>query len=64
MVAPSMVPAHVHLTLGLTAQPGARQGRETRSPRTCLHIDPDAARFYLTKKFSSKNLYCSAQSPS
>ena len=60
---PCMVSASVHFTLDFVA-PVPEQGREVRSSHACLHIDPDAACFYLTKQFSNRNLYCSAQSPS
>ena len=60
-----MVP--VHSTLGLMApvpghgSTGAQQGWEVESPCAYLHTEPDEASFYLTKQFSNKNLYCSAQ---
>lgn len=39
----------------------ARREREEQSPRARRHVDPNGACFYLTKQFSNKNLYCSAQ---
>lgn len=36
--------------------------REEQSPHARRrHVDPNGACFYLTKQFSNKNLYCSAQ---